>query len=169
MTKPVNKNQSGANPAQLGVGLIEILVVVSIISLSLASLAGLGNFALKIQHRLRQNTIATFWAAEAIEAARAIKDGNWGSLTAFPADTPLHPIKAPSFYQWTLAIGSETQNGFTRQLTISPVYRDDAFNIIASGGTLDANTKKITAVVTWNDNGQNQQVSLADYLMNWKP
>lgn len=152
-----------------GVGLIEILVVVSIISLALASLAGLGNFALKIQHRLQQNTIATFWAQEAIEATRAIKDGAWSDLTAFPIQTALHPLKTPSFYRWTLESGNENQNGFTRYLTISPVYRDDAFNIVASGGTLDANSKKVTVVVTWNDNGQNQQVSLTDYLMNWEP
>lgn len=162
MSKPTKINQSG-------VGIIEILVVISIISLSLASLAGLGNLALNIQHRLKQNTIATFWATEAIEAARAIKDGQWQNLAAFPVDTPLHPIKAPSLYAWTMEGGSETQNGFTRQLTIRPVYRNGAFDITDIGGTLDENTKKITVVVTWNDNGQTRQLSLTDYLMNWKP
>lgn len=154
---------------QHGVGLIEILVVISILGLSLASLAGLGNFALKIQHQLKQNTVATFWAQEALEAARAIKDGEWSDLASFPVDTPLHPIKTPSFYQWTLVAGSETQNGFTRQLTISPVYRDGSFDIVDSGGTLDSDTKKITVTVTWNDNGQARQISLVNYLMNWKP
>lgn len=169
MNRSVKKNPSGASPAQSGVGLIEILVVVSIIGLSLASLAGLGNFALKIQHRLKQNTIAAFWATEALEATRAIKDGHWGDLAAFPVNTPLHPVKTPSFYLWTLVGGNEIKNGFSRQLTISPVYRDDSFNITESGGTLDANTKKITVTVSWNDNGQNEQISIADYLMNWNP
>ena len=155
------------NKFQNGIGLIEILIVISIIGLSLASLAGLGNFALKIQHRLKQNTVATFWAAEAIEAARAVKDGGWESLSALPMDVPLRP--ALSSYSWTLESGNETQNGFTRQLVVSPVYRDSSFNITAGGGTLDNDTKKITVTVTWNDNGQNQQISLADYLMNWKP
>ena len=168
MSKPINKNRFGPNPAQLGIGLIEILIVVFIVGLSLASLAGVGNFALKIQQRQKQNTIAVFWAQEALEATRAIKDGNWSELADWPAETPLHPIKKPSFYAWALDNGSETLNGFTRYLTISPVYRDGSFNI-ADSGTLDSNTKKITAIVSWNDNGQNRQISLVDYLMNWKP
>lgn len=154
---------------QSGIGLIEILIVAAIISLSLASLAGLGNFALKIQHRAKQNTIASFLASEAIEAARAIKDGAWSDLTYWANDTPLHPIKNPNLYQWTLASGSETLNSFTRQIVISPVYRDSAFNITPSGGTLDINTKKIIVTITWTDSGQNQQITLVDYLMNWKP
>lgn len=166
------KNSNGVKPnfrPNQGIGLIEILIVVSIIGLSLASLAGLGNFALKIQHRLKQNTIASFLANETIEAARAIKDGEWTDLTHFAVDEPLHPIKNPSFYQWTLDNGEETINGFTRRMTISNVYRDGAFNIVSSNGAQDENTKKITATVSWNDNGQNQQITLVDYLMNWKP
>ena len=162
MNKPINKNQSG-------VGLIEILVVVSIISITLASLAGVGNFALKIQHRTKQNTIAAFLAVESIEAARAIKDGQWGTLTSFSANTPLHPIKNPSLFQWTLADGEESINGFQRQLRISNVYRDSAFNITTSGGALDDNTKKITSIVAWSDNGQSQQITITDYLTDWKP
>ena len=166
------KNSNGVKSNaknQAGIGLIEILIVTAIIGLSLASLAGLGNFALKIQPRTKQNTIASFLASEAIEATRAIKDGEWSDLTAFAPDTPLHPIKTPSFYLWTLSSGPETINGFTRQVVVSPVYRDGAFNITSSNGTLDDNTKKITATVSWSDNGQNQQITLVDYLMNWKP
>jgi len=154
---------------QRGIGLIEILVVVSIISIALASLAGVGNFALKIQHRTRQNTIAAFLAVESIEAVRAIKDGQWGTMTSFNTDTPLHPIKDPSLFQWTLANGEESINGFQRQLRISNVYRDSAFNITTSGGALDDNTKKITSIVAWSDNGQSQQITITDYLTDWKP
>lgn len=154
---------------QQGIGLIEVLITASIISLALVALAGVGNFALKIQHQLRQNTIASFLASEALEAARAVKDGEWSLLAALPHDTPLHPIQAPSLFQWTFADGAETIDNFTRQVTVSDVYRDGAFNIISGTGTLDPNTKKITATVSWNDNGQAKQISLTDYLMNWKP
>ncbi len=166
--KNSNKVKPNFRPNQ-GIGLIEILIVVSIIGLSLASLAGLGNFALKIQRQAKQNTIASFLASEAIEATRALKDGEWTSLTHFAVDVPLHPIKNPSLYQWTLDNGAETINGFTRQIIISNVHRDSAFNIVSSGGTQDDNTKKITVTISWNDNGQNRQITLTDYLMNWKP
>jgi len=160
--KQIFKNQDG-------IGLIEILVVASIISIALAALAGLGNFALKIQHQTKQNTIAAFLATEAIEAARAIKDGQWANLADLNIDTPLHPIKHPSLAQWAMESEEETINGFRRQIMIGNVYRDGSFNIVASGGTLDDDTKKITSVVSWNDNGQARQITLIDYLTNWKP
>lgn len=165
-----NHNQTKFKPhREQGIGLIEILVVASIISIALASLAGLGNFALKIQTRLKQNAVAASLASEALEATRSIRDGNWSDLTYFAVDTPFHPIKKPNFYQWTLAGGEETINGFRRQLTVSNVYRDGNFDITQSGGTLDAGTKKITATVSWNNNGQNLQITLVNYLTDWKP
>lgn len=166
--KGPNKIKSKPRSEQ-GVGLIEILVVVSIISLSLVSLTGLGNFALKIQTRLKQNAAATSLAGEALEAARAIRDGQWTDLANLAVDTPFHPIKNPSLYQWAMAGGEETINNFTRRLVISNVWRDSNFNIVQSGGTQDAGTKKITATVSWNNNGQNLQVVLVDYLTDWKP
>ncbi|MDD2753237.1 MAG: type II secretion system protein [Candidatus Portnoybacteria bacterium] len=154
---------------ELGIGLIEILVVVSIIGLSLVSLTGLGNFALKIQTRLKQNAVAANLASEALEAARSIRDGGWSDLANMTVDAPFHPAKNPSLYQWTMASGEETIGGFTRRLTISNVFRDSGFNIVESGGTQDAGTKKITAAVSWSYNGQNLQIILVDYLTNWKP
>ncbi|HRY52818.1 MAG TPA: prepilin-type N-terminal cleavage/methylation domain-containing protein [Candidatus Portnoybacteria bacterium] len=154
---------------QQGMGIIEILVVVAIIGVSLASLAGLGNFALKVQRQLKQNTIASFLASEEIEAARAIKDGQWSALASLATETPMHPAKSPSSDQWIMEGGEETLNGFTRQIIISNVYRDGSFNIASGGGTLDASTKKITATVSWSDNGQNKQITLVDYLMDWQP
>lgn len=154
---------------QQGMGIIEILVVVAIIGVSLASLAGLGNFALKVQRQLKQNTIASFLASEEIEAVRAIKDGQWAALASLATETPMHPAKNPSADQWIMESGEEALNGFTRQTIISNVYRDGSFNISSGGGMLDASTKKITATVSWNDNGQNKQITLVDYLMDWQP
>ncbi len=163
MTYPKTKKE------EAGFGLIEILVAVTIIGLSLSALAGLGNFALKIQNRLQKNTTASYLAAEAIEAIRAIKDENWAILSNLSADSPLHPVQSGSPAKWSLVSGSETINGLSRQVVLANVYRDSNDDIIGSIATLDPNTKKITATVSWSDQGQAQQVSLSAYLTNWKP
>jgi len=152
-----------------GFGLVEILVAITIIGLSLSALAGLGNFALKIQNRLKKNMTASYLAAEAIEATRAIKDENWALVSDLGIGSLFHPDQSGLPAKWSLDSGSETINGFTRQIVFANVYRDSNDDIIDSVATLDSNTKKITATVSWSDQGQSQQVSLSTYIVNWQP
>jgi len=152
-----------------GFGLIEILVAVTIIGLSLSALAGLGNFALKIQNRLKNNMAASYLAAETIEAARAVKDEDWTIISGLSIGSPFYPIQSSSPAKWSLTAGSQIINNFTRQIIFANVYRDSNDDITQNITTLDSNTKKATATVSWTDQGQSQQVSLSTYITNWKP
>lgn len=152
-----------------GFGLVEILVAITIIGLSLSALAGLGNFALKIQNRLKKNMTASYLAAEAIEATRAIKDEDWALVSSLDVGSLFHPDQSGSPAKWSLSSGSEVISGFTRQVVFANVYRDSNDDIVAAAATLDTNTKKITATVSWSDQGQSQQVLLSTYIVNWQP
>jgi len=152
-----------------GIGLVEIIIVVAIIGIALASLAGVSNLALRLTTHLKKNTVALNLASESIEAARAVKDENWSTLAALVIDTPYHPIKSGSPLKWALAAGSETINDFSRSLTFSRVYRDSNDDIIPSGGIEDGNTRKVITTVSWNESGHNYQVAITSYLANWKP
>jgi len=152
-----------------GFGLVEILVAITIIGLSLSALAGLGNFALKIQNRLKKNITASYLAAETIEAARAIKDEDWTIISGLSVGSSFHPTQSGLPAKWSMTAGSELINGFTRQIVFADVYRDSNDDIVDSAATLDPNTKKITATISWSDQGQSQQVLLSTYIVNWKP
>jgi type II secretory pathway pseudopilin PulG len=154
---------------QRGIGLIEILIAAAIIGLVLTSLAAVGNFALKISDHLKKNIIAANLAAEAIEAAKSVKEENWNNIAGLDLGAAYHPSKTGSPLKWTLSQDSETINGFSRQVVLSPVYRDSNDDIAAAGGTLDSDTKKITAAVFWQEGSQNYQINLTAYLANWKP
>jgi prepilin-type N-terminal cleavage/methylation domain-containing protein len=152
-----------------GFGLIEILVTVTILGLSLSALAGLGNFALKIQDRLKKNMAANYLAIETVEAVRAIKDESWSALDVLSEGSPFSLAQSGLPAKWSLVSGSEIINGFSRQITFTNVYRDSNDDITQTTSILDPNTKKVTVTVSWNSQGQPQQVLLSTYLTNWKP
>jgi prepilin-type N-terminal cleavage/methylation domain-containing protein len=159
----INKNR------QRGVSLIEVLIAAAVISLVLVGLVMVGNLALKISVQLKKNIIATNLAAEVIEATKAVKQESWSNISSLALSVPYHPTKTGSPQKWTLTPDSESVDGFLRQVILSPVYRDTNDDIVTSGGTLDPETKKITASVFWSERGQNYQTNLTLYLANWKP
>lgn len=150
-----------------GFSLVEILVVIAIIGLSMASLISLANFALVVQANLKQNLIATNLAIEAIEAVAAIKSDNWSNASSLTLGAPYHPVKNGSPLKWSLSAGIEVINGFSREVIFSQVARDSDDDIVASGGTPDPDSRKITVSVSWNERGKNYQVTLNSYLMDW--
>lgn len=166
----MNFNQSKFSKGMAaGFGTIEILIITVIIGLSLVSLTGVGNLAFKISDRMKKNVIATNLANEALEATRSIKEGSWTTLANYGINSIYHPVKTGSPLQWSLTLGNESINGFVRQVIIENVYRDANDDIVTNGGAIDANTKKITATVSWADQGNPYQVKLSYYLTNWKP
>jgi type II secretory pathway pseudopilin PulG len=158
-----------ASQPNTGIGLVEVLVVVAIIAIALVALAGVGNFTLKTSRQLKNNLIAANLATELLEVVRAMKEGNWASISALSVDNPYHPVKVGSPLKWALAGDGENINGFSRQVVLNNVFRDSNDDIVASGGALDTGTKKIIVTVSWNDSGQNFQLVLISYLTNWKP
>ena len=150
-----------------GFGMMEIIIVIGIIGLALAGIAGFSNFILKTNTKIKHEATAVYLAQEALEAARAVKEENWPALTVLTPGSPYHP--AQSAGKWVISAGSESNNGYTRQIVLSNVSRDTNDDIVTSGGVDDPGTKKMTATVSWTDQGQNYQTVLSAYFTNWKP
>lgn len=71
---------------------------------------------------------------------------------------------------WQLASGGETVPGdadFSRSLTVTNMNRDAGGNLVASGGTPDANTKQVTVQLSWQERGQSKSFSLSTMLTAW--
>lgn len=114
-----------------------------------------------------EQTIATQFASEGIEAAKSIKNQAYSNLIN-SAGTGL----AVSGGVWTFS-GSNNQYGpsnkYTRVITVGDVQRDGSGNIVASGGSADNNTKKITSTVSWNVTPTRaDSVVLTSYLTNFR-
>ena len=161
------RKQKRNKSREKGFGIIEIMIAAAIISLSLASLGFLGNFAIGIQAHLKQNQVANNLAVEAMEVAKAAKNENWVNFSSLAVDTEYHPEKGGDPIKWFFSPGTEIINGFSRRIIFSQVFRDGNDDI-SDIGTVDSNTRKITAVVSWNEKGRYYEVKLDSYLTNWK-
>lgn len=150
-----------------GQSLIEVIfaVVVFVIFSSGAVLVVLQGLDL---NRLGlERTVATQYATEGLEAARSVRNQNFASLANSSGTGVIRSGGA-----WLFS-GSNNQfgpsNKYTRTITISDVQRDGSGNIVASGGTVDPETKKVTSSVAWNFTPtRNDSVSLSTYLTDWK-
>lgn len=131
-----------------GQSLIELLIVMALAAVLLpAFLTGfVSSREGKAQQGQRQQAVA--YVREAETAARAKRDQGWST---FPANGTYHPVIQSS--QWNLVSGSETINGYTRQIVISDAYRSSLSGPIVSSGTsgavADPSTKKIDITVSW--------------------
>lgn len=119
-----------------------------------------------------EETIASQFAAEGIEAAKSIKNQSYSNLTSLSfADRGI--IRNVSDV-WEF-LGDGTNNvlvsgkNYTRTIKVENVNRDVSGNIVATGGILDPDTKKITSTVSWNFNSARpESVVLTSYLSDWR-
>ncbi|MBI2450376.1 MAG: hypothetical protein HYV47_02455 [Candidatus Nealsonbacteria bacterium] len=146
-----------------GISIIEILVVIAILAVTLTTLLGLINFSLRINDLSRQTTQANGLAQEAMEAVRSIRDNaGWQQI----ANGNHGLINTAG--KWSFSGTENITGGFTRMISIQDAYRDAGDNIVASGGTADLDTKKITASVSWSERSQNHNIEIITHLTNWK-
>ena len=151
---------------QKGVGMIEVIVCLTIITISFWAFLELAKYSLKIQEQTEAKTAALNLATETIEATRSIRDENWDNLASLSLETRYYPVISEN--KWALtSINPGLVNGiYDRWVILEKVYRDTNDNISASGAE-DPQTKKITAFTEWTDRGQTQQINLTTYLTNW--
>lgn len=145
-------------------------VVEVILAAALFMILATGSVAVILQgldsNRLgEEQTVATQYASEGIEATRSIKNQNFASLVN-SAGTGISRVGTV----WTFSGSNNTLSSkYIRVLTVSDVQRDGSGNIVASGGTLDPLTKKVTSTVSWNFTPtRSNSVVLNTYLTNWK-
>ena len=112
-----------------------------------------------------EQTVATQFAVAGLEAVRSIKNRDFALLTNTSGPGVARDVNGV----WVWNASNNIMENYSRAITISSVNRDGSGNIVASGGVVDADTKKVTSTVTWTAGvGRNNSVILSDYLTNWR-
>ncbi|OGH53598.1 MAG: hypothetical protein A3G15_03530 [Candidatus Levybacteria bacterium RIFCSPLOWO2_12_FULL_40_10] len=146
-----------------GQALVELLVALAFASLVLPGLITGLVASREGKAQNAQRLEATGLLREGQEALRVIRETSWSQVET---NGTYHPQgSGPS---WQLISGSETINGYARQITISDAYRDSNGYLVESG-TLDPSTKKSVITVSWNTpypSGVTSTMYLTRYLNN---
>jgi len=131
-----------------GFSLIESILASALFGLIVTGMVGPLIYSPESVELSGRRNRATFLAAEGLQAAQNIRDQDFSLLSDGP-----HGL-AISGNQWVLSGTSDSTDDFTRVLTIT---------------TLEANAKKVTSTVTWQQTAQRSgTVSLKTHLYNWR-
>ena len=146
-----------------GIVMVEIIVVITVISISLLALISVSKKAVQVSRNSLNKIQASFLLEEGVEVIKIIRDNDWDNISnlSFNSDYYL----SFSSGSWSLSSSANLIDNFTRIITVENVNRDSNDDIAVSG-TIDPGTKLITVSVSWPDGNQTINESLQFYLLN---
>lgn len=146
-----------------GFGLLEIVLSVGIVSLTLFGLSSTARLSYRLISDNTRRVKAAFLLEETIETVRLLRDQSWQTRIA-TLSTGTNYFLTFNGTQWRSSTTNVfVDDTFEQQFQISDVYRD-ANDDIAASGTLDPDTKKITAYVSWQTQTGTTTESISTYI-----
>ncbi len=145
-----------------GFGIIEILVALGLFGV--VGLTGLSMIlhSFTVSRLGEEQTIASNISLDGLEIVKLLRNQNWSNLVS-----GTYGLKNLSGV-WSFSSTPESWNRYTRTITIEDAHRDGSGNLVNSGGTVDSNTKKVTATTTWDTTPlRNNSIVLVSYLTNF--
>lgn len=149
-----------------GIALIEIIVGVAIIASSFLLLGNIGQLTIRLADVSTDRLQAVFLASEGIEALRTMRDRGWAANIALLGTSTTYYLMFNSAQsQWeATATPQAIEAVFTRSFTLPAVERNASDDIVASGGTVDPDTRRIDMTVAWNNRGRQYSESISTYI-----
>ena len=148
-----------------GFGLIEIIVGSAILTVSLIAISTYFQKSLQLSQDSRKTVQASFLLEEGIEVVKFFRDTSWQNISGLTAGTAYYLQFGAS--KWaTTSSNIFVDNIFERKIVIDNVSRDANDDIVSSGGTNDADTKKSTVSVSWLGRNGTTTKSISTYLTN---
>lgn len=163
--KLIGCHQRNLSPTQTGLSIIELIVSIAIFAIIAASSISAILGAFSTSRLAKEESRATFFNVEGLEATESIRNQDWANL--------VNGDHGLSFGggNWTFSGTSDLDGSgkYTRVVNVSDVERDGNDDIVASGGTIDPDTKKIISTVSWDFTPtRNNQIQKTLYLTNWQ-
>lgn len=150
-----------------GSGMIEVIIVSSIIVLVITTLIGSVSIYLRQSSKNIDDVKVGYLLEEGIEAVKTMRNNSWTSKIATLSNNSTYYLYFGN-NAWSATTTKQVVDGiFTRTFILYPVYRD-ANKDIALSGTLDAGTKKLSVNVSWFDNSSESTTtkSISTYIAN---
>ncbi|MEK7461806.1 MAG: hypothetical protein AAB586_01915 [Patescibacteria group bacterium] len=157
---------SATKNLKYGLTLVEVIMATSIILVFLLALFGTHNLYLKTAFSNGEVVKATALAEEGLEAVRFLRDSSWNTnIEPLFINTDYYLVFDGDGWQITTA-HAFIDNRFERKIMFSSVYRDVSGGIVASGGTLDPDTRMVVSSVSWLQANATTTKSISTYIAN---
>ncbi len=149
--------------------LIEVLVATSIIATSVIAALGVFGTMAHLAYRNTARIQASFLADEGIEAVKSLRNASWNTnIKNLTIGTKYYLYW--NNHSWNIN-GTSTliDNQFLRYFTLSNIYRDSSFDIVASttsGSSIDTDMRGISMKIDWTDEVGTSTKSIDTYLYN---
>jgi len=148
-----------------GFGLIEIIIGSAILTVSLIAISTYFQKSLQLSQDSGKTVQAGFLLEEGVEVVKFFRDTSWLNISGLTAGT---------FYylqfdgtKWATTSSNIFVGGvFERKFVINNVSRDANDDIVSSGGTNDADTKKAAVSVSWLGRNGTTTKSISTYITN---
>lgn len=153
-----------------GVGLVEIVIASAIISTTLLVLLYVYIIVSKISNNNINSLKATQLAEETVEVLKYLRDSGFSrNIATLDTGTTYHPYWDINIVPntWTATTSNILlEDNYEISIDLSEVYRDADHDVVTSGGTLDANSKKADISVSWVQNGVTNTKQVETYIFN---
>jgi len=152
--------------SERGVGLIDVLVSIAVITLAFWSFYQVAVLGVRVKRESERRDTAVFLAQEAIEAARFARDESW-STNIIPLALETDYYVSVSGTQWVFSTTDPglINNLYTRTVRFDQVLRDTITDDIAASGVEDTDTREVTVTVLWGEEPKSYEI--VTYLTNF--
>ena len=152
-----------------GFGLVEIVIVTAIVTLSLAGFLQAGIIAIRLLQAEKETLEASLLAEEAVEAIRALRDESWANnIATLTTGVTYYPIIENGKWKFSTYDPGVINGKYRRTVVLNGVFRN-ASDQIASSGTSDSGTLKVTSTVTWGGKTSTLTTYITDFASLLSP
>jgi type II secretory pathway pseudopilin PulG len=148
-----------------GMALVEIVVGATIISMIAWAAASTYNTYISYALTNQKNVQASYLLEEGLEVVTYFRNKSWlGNIAPLSTSTTYYLLWSGT--DWATTTTAQRIDGeFLRSVAIADVKRDGS-DRIASSGTFDPNTKKITTTVSYFQGHSTTTRSISTYITN---
>jgi Tfp pilus assembly protein PilE len=151
-----------------GIGLIEVLIAASIITIGILAL--IEGYTIYVNYALANtgNVQAAYLTEEGLEVMTFIRDKGWtANIANLSTTTTYYIVFNTSLNTWTTTITPQYIDvAFLRSFRIQDVNRDINARITSSGGTYDPGTKLIHETIEYYQGHGTTTRTLSTYITN---
>jgi type II secretory pathway pseudopilin PulG len=155
-----------SNRFQKGIGLVEVLVAISILSILVGTLVLITNMYLSGAESNLYSTQGAYLAEEGVEAVKSMSDVQWSNITSLSTSTNYFLTFSTSSSAWATTTKASSVGIFYRTFALSDVYRDAEGHLVTNGGISDSQSKKVTVSVSWMTKTGTTTKIISAYITN---